>query len=240
MQPMDASDVQEEARRRSFPIVAVGASAGGLAPTVEVTRELGAEPGIAIVVIHHLDPTHESGLVEILSRATAMPVAAAMDGVPVEANHVYVVPPNAGLLVSQGVLKVVPRLEEGAQHLPINRFFKSLALDREGLAVGVVLSGSGSDGSEGIQAIKTEGGITLVQDATASFGSMPQSAIATGCVDFILPPAAIGRELVRIGAHAPSLVALPPQGFEQREYLPILAVMPSNTRWSPSWSDSGT
>ena len=222
---MDASDVQEEARRRSFPIVAVGASAGGLAPTVEVTRELGAEPGIAIVVIHHLDPTHESGLVEILSRATAMPVAAAMDGVPVEANHVYVVPPNAGLLVSQGVLKVVPRLEEGAQHLPINRFFKSLALDREGLAVGVVLSGSSSDGSEGIQAIKTEGGITLVQDATASFGSMPQSAIATGCVDFILPPAAIGRELVRIGAHAPSLVALPPQGFEQREYLPILAVM---------------
>jgi two-component system, chemotaxis family, CheB/CheR fusion protein len=222
---MNASDVQEGAARGSFPIAAIGASAGGLAPTVEVIRELGRQPGLAIVVIHHLDPTHESGLVEILSRATAMPVAAATDGVRVEANRVYVVPPNAGLLVSQGVLKVVPRLQEGAQHLPINRFFESLALDREGLAVGVVLSGSGSDGSEGIEAIKKEGGITLAQDATAPFESMPQSAIATGCVDFVLAPAAIGRELVRIGSHAPSLGAVAPQGFEERDYLAIVAAM---------------
>ena len=93
------------------------------------------------------------------------------------------------------------------------------------MAVGVVLSGSGFDGTEGIKAIKREGGITLVQDATAAFASMPQSAIATGCVDFILPPADLSRELVRIGAHAPSFVALPPRGFEEPEYLQVLAAM---------------
>ena len=175
-----ASDTPSPAARGSFPIAAVGASAGGLAPTVELLRDLGPQPGIALVIIHHLDPTHDSGLVEILSRATAMPVAAATDGARVEANHVYVVPPNAGLLIRQGILKVVPRMEEGGIHLPIDRFCESLARDRNGLAVGVVLSGSGFDGTEGIQAIKREGGITLAQDATAAFASMPGSAIATG------------------------------------------------------------
>lgn len=108
--------------RSTFPIVAIGASAGGLAPTVELIRELGGEPGIAIVVIHHLDPTHESSLVEILSRATTLPVATATEGARVECNHVYVVPPNADLRISQGALKVVPRLEEGGLHLPIDAF----------------------------------------------------------------------------------------------------------------------
>jgi two-component system CheB/CheR fusion protein len=142
----------------SFPIVAVGASAGGLAPTVELLRSLGSEPKVAVVVVHHLDPTHESGLVEVLSRATVMSVATAVDGARVEVNHVYVVPPNAGLLIVQGALKVVPRLEEGGLHLPIDRFFESLALDCDGLSVGVVSSGSGFDGTEGVKAIKREGG----------------------------------------------------------------------------------
>lgn len=225
VEPSQVSDAADAGAPASFPIVAVGASAGGLAPTEELLRELGAQPGVAIVVIHHLEPTHESGLVEILSRATPMPVAFATDGIHLEPNHVYVIPPNAGLLISQRTLHVVPRVDEGGMHLPINRFFESLALDRDGLAVGVVLSGSGFDGTDGTKAIKREGGITLVQDATASFVSMPQSAIATGCVDCILPPAGIGRELVRIGAHGPSLVAVPPRGFEEPEYLQILVLM---------------
>jgi len=154
-----------------------------------------------------------------------MPVAQATEGVRVRPNHVYVIPPNAELLIRQGVLHVGPRLEEAGLHLPIDRFFESLAQDRENLAVGVVLSGSGFDGTEGIKAIKKHGGITLVQNASASFVSMPQSAIATGCVDFILPPTGLGRELVRIGSHAPSLVAVPPRGFEEREYLQVLAAM---------------
>jgi two-component system CheB/CheR fusion protein len=220
VQPSGANDA-----RGSVPIAAVGASAGGLAPTVELIRELGAQPGIAIVVIHHLDPTHASGLVEILSRATPMPVAAATDDVRLEPNRVYVVPPNAGLLVSRGVLKVVPRVEQGGMHLPIDRFCESLALDQDGLAIGVVLSGSGFDGTAGLKAIKREGGITLAQDGSAAFGSMPETAITTGCVDFILPPAGIARELTRIGAHAPSFVARRSPETEEPEYQLILAAM---------------
>ena len=225
VQPSDASDVSDAANAGSFLIAAVGASAGGLAPTAELLREIGAEPGIAIVIIHHLDPTHESGLVDILSRATPMPVAAASDRARVEANHVYVVPPNAGLLINQGILRLVPRLAESGLHLPIDRFFESLALDRDGLAVGVVLSGSGFDGTEGIKAIKREGGIALAQDASAQYGSMPQSAIATGCVDFILPPAGLARELRRMGAHAPSFLARPQPRAEDRDYAQVLAAV---------------
>ena len=129
VQPSNVSDSADHSSRASFPVVAVGASAGGLAPTGELVRELGAQPGIAIVVIHHLDPTHESSLVEILSRATTMPVTAATHGVRVEPNHVYVIPPNAGLLIAMASSRLFPRLEEGGLHLPINRFFESLALD---------------------------------------------------------------------------------------------------------------
>ncbi len=216
---------EEAGARSSFPVVAVGASAGGLAATVELLHELGPEPGIALVVIHHLDPTHTSGLVDILSRATTLPVAAAADGLRLEPNNVYVIQPNEDLLVSHGVLKVVPRADGGNLHLPINRFFESLALDRDGLAGGVVLSGTGFDGTEGIQAIKREGGITLAQDTTAQYGGMPENAIATGCIDFILPPAGLARELRRLGAHAPLLRKAAQSEADERDYLQILAEM---------------
>src|SRR5688572_13863132 len=113
-----------ESRHDPFPIVAVGASAGGLAPTGELLRELGSEPGVAVIVLHHLDPLHESSLVDILSRSTPLPLEAATDGTRVEPNHVYVMPPNAGLLISRGRLNLVPRVEEGGLHLPINKFFE--------------------------------------------------------------------------------------------------------------------
>ena len=227
--PGDVSDAAAVDAPGSFPIAAVGASAGGLAPTVELLRDLGAEPGIAIVVIHHLDPTYESSLVDILSRATTMPVNAASDGTGVEPNHVYVLPPNAGLLINQGSLKLVSRLEETGLNLPIDRFFESLALDRDGLGVGVVLSGSGFDGTEGAKAIKREGGIVLAQDATAQYASMPQSAVATGCVDFILPPEGLARELRRIGAQGPSFLAAPQDRVADRDYRQILAAVRSTS-----------
>jgi PAS domain S-box-containing protein len=198
----DRGDSPRSIAPAAFLIAGVGASAGGLAPTGELLRELGEDPGIAVVIVHHLDPTHESGLVEVLARASKMPVAVARDGTPVESNHVYFVPPNAGLLIQRGVLKIVPGQAEPHLHLPIDQFFESLGLDREGLSAGVVLSGSGFDGTEGIKAIKREGGIALAQDATAQFGDMPRSAIATGFVDFVLPPAGLARELRRIGARA--------------------------------------
>ncbi len=221
----DASDVVGAAAPALFPIVAVGASAGGLAPTVELLRELGPRPQLAIVVIHHLDPAHESGLVEILARATPLAVVAATDGVRAEPNHVYVLPPNAGLLIQAGVLNVIPRVDTGGLHLPINQFFESLALDQESLAVGVVLSGTGFDGTNGIKAIKGHGGIALAQDTTAQYAGMPESAIATGCVDFILAPSGLARELVRLGADAPAMKRAPQSKAAERDYLQILAAV---------------
>lgn len=208
-----------------FPIVAVGASAGGLAPTRELLRELGSNPGVAVIIIHHLDPHHESSLGDILSRATPLPLEAVVDGMRVEPDHVYVLPPNAGLLISRGRLRLVPRVEQAGLHLPINRFFESLALDQEALAVGVVLSGSGFDGTDGVKAIKREGGVTLAQDGTAEYKGMPESAIATGCVDFVKPPAGLAGELRRLGVHVPALRVKWEPAVEARDYLQILAAM---------------
>jgi two-component system CheB/CheR fusion protein len=214
-----------QAAHDPFPIVAVGASAGGLAPTGELLRELGPSPGVAIIVIHHLDPLHESSLVDILSRATPLRVETATDGLPVELNHVYVMPANAGLLINQGRLSLIPRVEQGGLHLPINRFFESLALDQQALAVGVVLSGSGFDGTDGVKAIKREGGITLAQDESASSRSMPESAVATGCVDLVRPPAGLAGELRRLGAHVPAQRVRSEPEAQQQDYLKILLAM---------------
>lgn len=203
---LERSDDIDTAVPDPFPIVAVGASAGGLAPTVALLHELGPRPELALVVLHHLDPTHESGLVEVLSRATSLSVVAATDGARVEPNRVYVLPPNAGLRIQAGVLRLVDRVDTGGLHLPIDQFFESLAIDQESLAVGVVLSGTGFDGAHGVKAIKAGGGIALAQDSTAQQTSMPESAIATGCVDFVLPPAGLARELVRVGIDAPSVL----------------------------------
>jgi two-component system, chemotaxis family, CheB/CheR fusion protein len=222
----NASDAVASGRDApSFPIVAVGASAGGLAASGELLRELGAAPGVAVVLVHHLDPAHESSLVEIFSRLTPLSVVVAADEVLVEVDHVYVMPPNAGLLIEHGHLKVVPRVEQAGLHLPINRFFESLAEDRDSRAVGVVLSGTGFDGTEGIKAIKRDGGITLAQDASAEYGGMPESAIATGCVDFVLPPAGVAKELRRLAAHTPSLSAKADSQEREADYRKVLFAM---------------
>jgi two-component system CheB/CheR fusion protein len=182
-----------------FPIVGVGASAGGLAATTELLQHLGAHAGVAIVAVHHLSPTHASSLVEILARATPLPVHLATDGICVERNHVYVVPPNADLLLDGRRLRLTARVD-GGLHLPVDRFFESLAQGAAELAIGVLLSGSGSDGSAGVRAIKAAGGVVFAQDATAEYRSMPESAVATGCVDLVLSPRSIAAEVVRLGA----------------------------------------
>ena len=202
-----ASEDRAPGKSERFPVVGVGASAGGLAPTSELLRHLGAKPGIAVVVVQHLDPTHASSLVEILARATSLPVCAATDGMVVERDHVYVLPPNANILVVAGALRLTPRDDNASPHLPIDRFFASLASDQTTSAVGVLLSGTGSDGAAGTKAIKGESGVTLAQDATAEYPSMPESAIAEGCVDFVMPPEAIARELVRIGEQSVPLAS---------------------------------
>ncbi len=188
--------------RNLFPIVGVGASAGGLEAFTQFLKHLPANTGMGFVLVQHLDPVHESALPEILSRATAMLVLEVTNNLRVEPNHVYVIPPNTGMEISQGVLKLQPRDRQarGAQH-SIDAFFESLAIDRGERAIGVVLSGTAADGTLGLEAIKAEGGITFAQDESAKFDSMPRNAIAAGCVDFVLSPAAIAHEVARIAQH---------------------------------------
>ena len=184
-------------------VVGVGASAGGLEAFTELLEHLPNDTGMAFVLIQHLDPKHESHLTELLSKASEMPVSEVKDETRIEANHVYVIPSRCNLGISDGVLQTPPRPDSG-RNMPIDAFFSALAADRGSKAIGVVLSGTASDGTSGLQAIKAAGGITFAQEkATAKFGSMPESAIAAGVVDFVLPPAGIARQLVAIakGSH---------------------------------------
>ena len=192
----------QQSRRALFPIVGVGASAGGLEAFTQLLKTLGSGTEMAYVLVQHLDPSHESALTDLLARATEMPVRQVTDATPVEPNHVYVIPPNVDMTISQGTLRLTPRTETRGHHMPIDRFLRSLAEDQRSNAIGIILSGTASDGTLGLTAIKAEGGITFAQDEkSAKFDGMPQNAIAAGCVDFVLPPDAIGRELARIRAH---------------------------------------
>ena len=184
-----------------FPIVGVGASAGGLEAFTQLFRNLPAKPGIAFVLIQHLAPAHESMLTELLSKVTVMSVREVKDGMAVEPDNVYVIPPDSEMVIFQGVLHLTPREKTRGQYMPVDSFLRSLAQDRRNNAIAVIMSGSGSDGSNGIRAIKGDGGIVFAQDETAKYDGMPKSAIDTGCVDFVLPPDKIAVELLRIKRH---------------------------------------
>src|SRR6185437_4576199 len=185
----------------TFPVVGVGASAGGLEAFTELLSALPAETGMAFVLVQHLDPDHPSLLTTLLTRTTTMPVEEVHDGVLVEPNHVYVIPPNTSLTLVEGSLRLAPRVGR-SPHLPIDHFFFSLADERQHLAIGVILSGTASDGAEGIRAIKARCGITFAQEeASAQFRGMPQAARATGAVDYIRTPAEIANELAHISRH---------------------------------------
>ena len=179
-------------------IVGVGASAGGLEAFSELLRHLPDDTGMAFVLIQHLDPKHDSHLTELLAKESRMPVTEVLDGTRAEANHVYVIAPRFNLCISDGLL-LTPHRPATGRNLPIDAFFANLASERGKKSLGVVLSGTASDGTQGLQAIKASGGVTFVQDvATAKFDSMPRSAIAAGVADFVLPPAGIARQLVAI------------------------------------------
>ncbi len=189
-------------QNKSVPVVGVGASAGGLEAFQQLLSHLPTTTGMGVVFVQHLAPRHESMLAELLSRNTKIPVHEVKDGMKVAPDHVYVIPPNNNMVISDGVLHLMPRREGELQHMPIDCFLTSLAKDRKGKAIGVILSGTASDGTLGLKAIKAEGGIAFAQDdKTAKYDSMPRSAIAAGCVDFILPPEDIAKELARIGRH---------------------------------------
>lgn len=195
---IDRGDVR---RDTLFPIVGIGASAGGLEAFQQLLRALEVDTGMAFVLIQHLDPDHESALAQILARSTSLPVIEIAGNEPVQPNYVYVIPPGTSLRIANGVLKTQPRRRTGASYRPIDSFFESLAEDRRERAVGVILSGAASDGTLGLKAIKAGGGITFAQDDSAKHSSMPRSAVAAGGVDLVLSPAAIARELGRYVKH---------------------------------------
>src|SRR5437867_564618 len=185
-----------------FAIVGIGASAGGLEAFSELLAHLSLDAAMAFVPVQHLDPKYPSILSEILSRTTPLPVIEVQHGVRVEPSHVYVMPPNTSMTIVKGVLNLAPRSDDRGPHMPIDHFLRSLADDVKSRAIGVIRSGSASDGALGLKAIKAEGGITFAEaPQSAKFDGMPRSAMASGAVDFVLPPKAIAQELTRIGRH---------------------------------------
>src|SRR5438067_1225168 len=168
----------------SFPIVGIGASAGGLEAFTKLLQRLPADTGLALVLIQHLDPKHESILTALLSRSTRMPVHEVSNRMRVEPNHVYVIPRNSTMQITDSTLYLTRRLGSGEMHMPVDSFFQSLAEAQKGKAIGVILSGTGSDGTAGLAAIKSEGGITFAQElSSAKFDGMPRSAIIAEVVD---------------------------------------------------------
>src|SRR5260370_24937622 len=151
--PVHQRPEPQSSKRALFPIVGVGASAGGLEAFTQLLKALGSETEMAYVLVQHLDPSHESALTELLAKATEMPVRQVTDATPVEPNHVYVIPPNVDMTISRGILRLTPRAEK-AHHMPIDRFLRSLAEDQGSNAIGVILSGTASDGTLGLAAIK--------------------------------------------------------------------------------------
>ncbi|HEX5698518.1 MAG TPA: chemotaxis protein CheB, partial [Rhodoferax sp.] len=189
----------------SFPIVGIGASAGGLAAIEAFFSGLpdDVDPGMAFVLVQHLDPDHKSLLTELIQRRTRMKVTEVVDGMVVQANCAYIIPPNRDMAFLNGTLQLLEPAAPRGHRLPIDFLFRSLALDQHERAIGIVLSGTGSDGTLGVRAIKGEGGMVMVQTpASCEFDGMPQSALATGLVDFELPPAEMAAQLMAYTAHA--------------------------------------
>jgi two-component system CheB/CheR fusion protein len=196
-----AKSTKAEAKNEHFPIVGIGASAGGLEAVTQLLRSLPSHTGMAYVLVQHLDPTHESALTTILARATEMPVGEARHNVKLEPNQLYVIPPNKMMTMSNRRLRLSPRRDVN-MHLPVDAFLCALAEAEGPHAIGVVLSGNGSDGTQGLLAIKAAGGITCAQDEkSAKYPGMPGSAIAAGCVDFIMPPDRLAKELAQLAGH---------------------------------------
>ena len=199
------SSAGSEEPAKGFPVVGIGASAGGLAAFEAFFAGMPAktEPGMAFVLVQHLAPDHESILTDLIRRCTRMQVFEVEDGMVVQPNCTYIIPPNHDMAFLNGALQLLPPSEPRGQRLPIDFFFRSLAQDQHERAVGIVLSGNGRDGALGVRAIKGEGGMVMAQSPESTeFDGMPCSAIATGLVDFELPPAEMAAQLIAYAAHA--------------------------------------
>lgn len=191
--------VDERSGKEPCAVVGIGASAGGLEAFTQFLENLPDDTGMAFVLVQHLDPNHKSMLSEILSRSTSMPVSEVEDKTVLKPDCVYIIPPGKAMSASQGILSLVPRADITRQFMPVDIFLESLAKDQGSKAIGVILSGTATDGSRGLKEIKSAGGITFAQNPqTARFDGMPLNAVAAGVVDFILTPEEIAGELAKI------------------------------------------
>ncbi|MEJ2717488.1 MAG: chemotaxis protein CheB, partial [Deltaproteobacteria bacterium] len=194
-----------------FPIVAIGASAGGLEAFEEFFSHMPSDSGIAFVLIQHLDPSHKSMLAELVSRFTQMDVVEIEEGMKVEPNRVHVIPPNYYLAIFHGRLQLFDASEVPGIRTPIDHFFRSLAEDQQERSIGIILSGSGTEGAFGVRTIKGAGGMVMAQDPhTAKYDGMPRNAVTTGLVDFVLPVKEMPDQLMGYVDHAHSRWTSPP------------------------------
>jgi two-component system CheB/CheR fusion protein len=199
---MDTNEIQNPEEQNAIPVVGIGYSAGGFEPVSEILSLIPPDSGVAIVIIQHLQRGHESHLAEVLAKRSTLPVKTISNGIRIEPNTVFVLPPDYDVVLSGDFLNLSKRGNSELHHLGIDFFFSSLSQNRKSRAIGVLLSGAGTDGTLGLKAIKSEGGITIIQDPkTAKFDSMPRSAIGSGIADLILDPKTIGLEIGRLAKH---------------------------------------
>ncbi|HDR46574.1 MAG TPA: chemotaxis protein CheB, partial [Geoalkalibacter subterraneus] len=225
-----ASQGLSQAGKLPFPIVGIGASAGGLEALEQFLRHVPQDSGLAFVIIQHLDPTHKAMLTELLQRATGMKTFQARDRMQVKPNSVYVIPPNKDMSILHGALHLFEPNAPRGLRLPIDFFLRSLAEDRQDRSIGVILSGMGSDGTLGLKAIKEKAGLVLVQEpATAKFDSMPRSAISAGLADLVAPAEELPGKILDYLRHARTLAdSKPPLEEKDRSALEKVVILLRN------------
>ena len=202
-EPLEDKVLRQVILKPKFPIVGMGASAGGLEAFESFFKAMPKDSGMAFVLISHLDPTHSSILPELIQKKTQMKVHLIEDGVKIQPNMIYVIPPNKDMAILNGALHLMDLPQPRGFNLPIDNFFKSLAQDQGANAICIILSGTGSDGSLGLKQIKGELGMVMVQDeASAKYAGMPQSAIATGLADYVMPVEKMPEALMKYTRHA--------------------------------------
>jgi two-component system, chemotaxis family, CheB/CheR fusion protein len=224
-----AKDLTPSEAVEQIPIVGVGASAGGLSAFKDFFKSMPSETGMAFVLVQHLDPTHESLMVDLLSRYTKMRVIQAEDLMQVRTNHVYMIPPNWDLAIQSGALRLTKPQQRRGMRMPIDFFFNSLAEDQREKAICIILSGTGSDGTMGLKTVKSHGGMVVVQSPEeAQYDGMPASAIATGVADYILPVGEMANILLNYIKHSyirGHFGTEPIEISEPDEFNSILAIM---------------
>lgn len=233
MQAME-EQVEQGSAEAKPTVVGIGASAGGLAALRKLFEHIPPESGIAFVVVVHLSPEHKSLLADLLQPCVNFPVQQVTETVPLKANNIYVIPPNANISTVDSHLRLSALEEKRRERAPIDHFFRTMAATHDGHSIGVVLTGTGSDGTLGLREIKAKGGVILVQDPNeAEFDGMPQSAISTGMVDRVLPLEEIAAALVRLPQSERTIeVKKHPDGAleAERALLPkVLAILRART-----------